>query len=99
MRIGLILLLVVIVLISAVQYKGIRKSLSAEREEIHSAWAQVEAAFDERAAIIPDLVRLADTAVPQEIATTRAVSAKRDALAAVRGVQPKIDANSRLDEA
>src|SRR5881409_3432159 len=98
MRIGLVLLLVVVVLISAVQYKAIRKGLVAEREEIDSAWTQVEAALEERAGIVPDLVRLAEAAVPEESATTRAVTARRDALQAARGIHPKIDANARLDE-
>ncbi|MFN7994260.1 MAG: LemA family protein [Bryobacteraceae bacterium] len=99
MRIGLILVLVVVVLISAIQYKGIRKDLAAERGEINAAWTQVEAALDERAGIVPDLVRLADAEVPEESATTRGVSAKREALRTAHGVQPKIDANARLDEA
>jgi LemA protein len=100
MKTGLvILLLLVIVAAAAGQYTSLRNGLAAERAEIEVLWTQVEAAFDHRDEILPELEQTVEGEAPKEAAAVKAVTDARTALRATKGRAPKIQANARVDNA
>ncbi len=76
-----IILAVVVLLLFAAGCAGcgVRNSLVEAEEEVNSAWANVEAAYQRRADLIPNLVRTVE----------RAESFDRDALAALEEARQK----------
>jgi len=77
----------------------IRKSLAAERGAIDRAWADVDAALNQRADLVPELVNTVRQEAPDESPKILAVKEASTSLAAARGPREKIQANARLDNA
>jgi len=94
--------LVVIALICGVRCMTIRKDLVAERQSIEAEWAQVNAALEHRAGIIPDLTQTVQAQLPPDApGETTAIVAVNDARGGLHnapGQHEKIQANARLDE-
>src|SRR5579862_2059778 len=79
----------------------IRKDLVSERQTIETDWGQVNAALEERAALIPDLAQTVRSELPADApaeAAAKAIMEARNALSAASGPHEKIQANGRLDE-
>jgi len=96
--------LVVVVLAAAAlflgtRYAGVRKDLEAERKNINSAWAGVDAALTDRAGLIPDLVDTIRKEAPAETGAMQAASDARQGLERAQGPREKLQANGRLDHA
>lgn len=88
--IGIVLLFIVILFgAGGCSYNGLVK----ERENVNSAWAQVENVYQRRADLIPNLVNTVKGAANFEKSTLEAVVAAR-----ASATQVKLDANN-LDEA
>jgi LemA protein len=99
MKIGLVLLLVAIILVSGGQYAGIRSRLVVERESIVAAWAQVDLALEHRADLVPSLVEEFQSEAPGEQSAVKAVTDARATLDAAHGPQQKIQASGNFENA
>jgi LemA protein len=101
MKTGLVLTLVLVVILGllGVKYAGIRGSLVAEHASIEAAWADVNAALERRAGLVPDLAQTVQKAAPNETAVLQAVSDARARLDRARGLRQKIEGNTQLDTA
>jgi LemA protein len=94
--IGVIVILVLGLFASAI---GTRNTLVAEREQIKSAWSQVDVALQRRADLIPNLVETVKGFAGQEQTVIKSVTDARAALIGARTPQDKIQANGQLDTA
>jgi LemA protein len=96
-------LLAVILVAAAVAlgngYASIRRTLTTERTEIDSAWASVDTALSQRAALVPDLVAAMQKEAPGETDAIEAVNAALTVLGRAHGARERIQANGRLDTA
>ena len=70
-----------------------------ERQVIDANWAQVDAALEHRAGIVPELTGLVQAEAPTEAAAVRAVDDASKVLSAAHNRQEKIQANAALDNA
>ena len=95
----LVLAVVAVALVFGVRCMTIRKDLVAERQTIDDNWAQVEAALEHRAGIVPELTSLIQAGAPAEANAVRAVNDACNVLGAGRNREEKIEANARLYEA
>jgi LemA protein len=98
----LILALVAVALVFGAKCMSIRKDLVSERQVIDADWAQVNAALENRAAIIADLTQAVKGELRGDAGAESAIIALNDArnvLSAAPGQHEKILANARLDEA
>src|SRR5216684_4406197 len=94
--IGVIVILVLGLFASAI---GTRNTLVAEREQIKSAWSQVDVVLQRRADLIPNLVETVKGFAGQEQTVIKSVTDARAALIGAQTPQDKIQANQRLDGA
>lgn len=94
----LVLAVVAVALITGFKCTTIRKDLVSDRQGIDADWAQVDAALNHRAAIVPELVNLVQAEAPAEAVAVRGVSDARGTLSAARSQHEKIEANARIDE-
>jgi LemA protein len=78
---------------------GSRNELVTEREAIKGSWAQVDAALQRRADLIPNLVETVKGFASHEEKVISDVTSARAAMMGAKSPQEKIDANSRLDGA
>ena len=99
MKIGLAVLLLVLVVAAGAKYVGTRNGLVAEREDIAADWAQVDAALQQRAELVPEFIQAVRGKASGEHSAIDAVLQARADLEKVRGPERKIRANSRLDTA
>lgn len=95
----LVLALVAVALVFGAKCMTIRKDLVSERQAIDADWAQVDAALEHRASIVPELTNLVQSEAPAEGSTILAVNDARKLLSIAHSQQEKIQANARLDHA
>src|ERR1039457_6704878 len=65
----LVLALVAVALVFGAKCMTIRKDLVSERQAIDADWAQVDAALEHRASIVPELTNLVQSEAPDEGST------------------------------
>jgi len=94
----LVLAVVAVALVLAVKCMTVRKDLVSERQAIDADWAQVDAALEHRAGIVPELADTVRSQAPAEAGVIAAVNDARNALNAAPSQHEKIQANARLDE-
>ncbi len=101
MKIALIVIavLVVVALIFAGQFIGIRNDLVTRKEAVTAAWSQVDVALQRRADLIPNLVETVKGFAKHEEKAIGDVASARAALIGARSPQEKIAANGQLDGA
>src|SRR5579864_5239587 len=73
-----------------------RNSLVAEREAIKGSWAQVDAALQRRADLIPNLVETVKGAGAHEEKVIEEVTSARAAMMGAKSPQEKIEANENF---
>jgi len=95
----LVLAVVAVALVLAVKCMTVRKDLVSERQAIDADWAQVDAALEHRAGIVPELADAVRSQAPAEASVIAAVNDARNALNRAPSQHEKIQANARLDEA
>src|ERR1022692_165140 len=95
----LVLALVAVALVFGAKCMTIRKDLVSERQAIDADWAQVDAALEHRASIVPELTNLVQSEAPAEGSTILAVNDARKLLSVAHSQQEKIQATARLDHA
>jgi LemA protein len=95
----LVLALLAVALVFGARCLTIRKDLTAERQAIDADWAQVDAALQRRAGILPELTGLVQGEAPTEGAAILRVDDARKLLGLAHNPQEKIQANARLDHA
>lgn len=101
MKIALIILgiLVAIVLLFGMSVIGTRNELVTQKNTVEAAFAQVEAALQRRADLIPNLVETVKGFASQEKDVIASVANARAALSGARTPAEKISANGQLDGA
>ncbi len=101
MKVALIVVVVIVlgVLVLFGSLMSARNSLVTEREAIHGSWAQVDAALQRRADLIPNLVETVKGAGAHEEKVIEEVTSARAAMMGAKSPQEKIEANNRLDGA
>jgi LemA protein len=99
MRTSLLIILLAAAVLLGAKYVSTRKTLLAERQAITAAWAQVDAALDQRAGLVPDLLETVPYDASREQGAGNAVQDARAALEQARGPEARIHANNRLDTA
>jgi LemA protein len=95
----LVLALAAAALVMGARCITIRKDLVADRQAIVADWAQVDAALEQRAGIVPELTNLVQAEAPSEAQAILAVSGARKLLSLAHSQQEKIRANASLDQA
>jgi len=78
---------------------GSRNELVTEREGIHGAWAQVDAALQRRADLIPNLVETVKGFATHEEKVIADITNARAAMMGAKSPQEKIDASGKLESA
>jgi len=89
----------VLVLGGLIVFGGLMSSkneLVTEREAINGAWAQVDAALQRRADLIPNLVETVKGYAKEETTVFTNIANARSALLGAKSPQEKIDANNQL---
>jgi LemA protein len=76
-----------------------KNDLVTEREAIHGAWAQVDAALQRRLDLIPNLVATVQGAAGHEEKVIGEVTQARAAMMGAKSPQERIQANQQLDGA
>ena len=101
MKVGLIVLgvVVLIALVLGGSLVSAHNQLVTEREAIHGAWAQVDAALQRRLDLIPNLVETVKGAATHEEKVIGEVTAARAAMMGAKTPAEKIQANQQLDGA
>lgn len=95
----LVLVLVALALLFGAKFMAVHKDLVSERQAIEGDWAQVDAALEHRAGILPELTGLVQAEAPSEAGTVRTVDDAGKMLSLAHNQQEKIEANARLDNA
>ena len=95
----LVLALVAAALVLGARCVTIRKDLVSARQAIDADWAQVDAALEHRAGIVPELTNTVQAEASAEASAILAVDDARKLLGLAHHQQEKIQANARLDEA
>jgi len=78
------------------EFANVRKRLLSEREDVRSAWQQVELTLERRADLIPGLVETIKVVTDQGSDVFQSLTLARSALESARTPQEKISANERL---
>lgn len=101
MKIALVIVAVVLLIGIVIVFIAIgdRNDLAREREGIDRAWADVDAALQRRAELVPSVVEAVKGYDKREQAMIKEVVDARAALAGAQTPQDKIQANSQLDTA
>jgi LemA protein len=76
-----------------------RNELLNQKELIRTAWTRVDIALEQRADLVPDLVKTLQGLAPGERAALESISEARAAMAAARTPAERIAANDRLSAA
>lgn len=101
MKVALVVVgvLVLIVVMGFFSLIGSKNELVTEREAIHGSFAQVDAALQRRADLIPNLVETVKGFATHEEKVISDVTTARAAMMGAKTPQEKIDANGKLDSA
>src|SRR5512138_1769755 len=99
-----VLLIILIVLAVLVLWVGStwvtrRNEMVRKREQVNSAWSQVDVVLQRRADLIPNLVETVKGFAAQEQTVFRDIANARAALLSARNPQERISANGQLDNA
>src|SRR5579883_2095468 len=95
----IIVVLIVIAVILGGSYAGIRNNMVRKKEQVNSAWSQVDVVIQRRADLIPNLVATVKGYAAHEEAVFGAVTRAREDLLAARTPADRIRANGQLDAA
>ncbi len=76
-----------------------RNEMVRKREQVNSAWSQVDVVLQRRADLIPNLVETVKGFAAQEQTVFRDIANARAALLSARNPQERISANGQLDNA
>lgn len=99
-KFGIVLIaVVVVILLSAGKYVGVRNTLVAKNESVRTAWSQVDIVLQRRADLIPNLVETVKGYAKQEQTVFGEIAQARSQLLAAGTPEQKISANARLDGA
>lgn len=90
---------VIVVLIIAASYAGIRNNMVRKKEQINSAWSQVDVVIQRRADLIPNLVNTVKGFAAHETEVFADVDRAREALLSAHTPANRIQANGQLDGA
>jgi LemA protein len=101
MKVALVVVgvLVLIVVMGFFSLIGSKNELVTEREAIRGSFAQVDAALQRRADLIPNLVETVKGFATHEEKVISDVTTARAAMMGAKSPQEKIDANGKLDSA
>jgi LemA protein len=83
-------------LLGGCEFVGERNKLAAEREAINGEWSQVDAALQNRADLIPNIVQTVKGYAKEETQVFESLANARAAMAGARNPQEKIDANNQV---
>jgi LemA protein len=89
----------VLALAAGGEFFAARGKLAAERDAVDAAWVTAEAALEQRAALIPNLVESLKAFAPRETPLFAKAAEAGTALVQGRTPQEKIAANNRLSDA
>lgn len=95
----IVVVLIVIAVILGGSYAGIRNNMVRKKEQVNSAWSQVDVVIQRRADLIPNLVATVKGYAAHEEAVFGAVTRAREDLLAARTPADRIRANGQLDAA
>jgi LemA protein len=91
--------IVVLAVAAAFKLAGVHDELASQRAGVAAQWAQVDAALEARADLIPDLADTVKRIAPHETEVFQNIAAARAALAGGRQPEEKMQANDRLSDA
>jgi len=97
--IAVVVVLIIIALIFAGQYVGVRNTLVTKNEAVKAAWSQVDIVLQRRADLIPNLVQTVKGYAQQEQTVFGDIAKARSTLLSAQTPQAKIAANQQLDGA
>jgi len=89
----------VVLLLAGAKGITIRKDMAAERQAIDADWTQVDAALEQRSAVIGEIAEMVQAEAPREVRAIADLDAARRALGQAHSLREKIQANTRLDDA
>src|SRR5271165_6539132 len=102
-RVKTVLIIVPVLIVigfgTGTKFVRVRRDLAAQREAISQGWTRVDAALQERADLLPDLVDTMKGAAEIENPPLKDIADARAALAGARSPLEKIQANDRLSAA
>jgi LemA protein len=90
---------VIVAIIVAGSYAGIRNNMVRKKEQINSAWSQVDVVIQRRADLIPNLVNTVKGFAAHETEVFADVDRAREALLNAHTPASRIQANGQLDGA
>lgn len=93
------IVVIIIVLIFAGGYTSIRNNMVRKKEQINSAWSQVDVVIQRRADLIPNLVNTVKGFAAHETEVFADVDRAREALLSAHTPASRIQANGQLDGA
>jgi LemA protein len=96
---AVVVVLVLIAVMFGSMFVGRRNEMVRKRENVRSAWSQVDVVLQRRADLIPNLVETVKGIAAQEQAVFGEIARARSALLGARSPQEAINANSQLDSA
>jgi LemA protein len=91
--------IVIVLLIVVGSYAGVRNNMVRKREQVSSAWSQVDVVIQRRADLIPNLVNTVKGFAAHETEVFADVDRAREALLGARTPAGRIQANGQLDGA
>ncbi|HLI35076.1 MAG TPA: LemA family protein [Terriglobia bacterium] len=95
----IVVVLIVIAVILGGSYAGVRNNMVRKKEQVNSAWSQVDVVIQRRADLIPNLVATVKGYAAHEEAVFDAVTRAREDLLAAHTPADRIRANGQLDGA
>ncbi len=96
---AVVVVLVLIAVMFGSMFVGRRNEMVRKRENVRSAWSQVDVVLQRRADLIPNLVETVKGIAAQEQAVFGEIARARSALLNARSPQESINANGQLDSA
>ena len=96
---AVVVVLVLIAVMFGSMFVGRRNEMVRKRENVRSAWSQVDVVLQRRADLIPNLVETVKGIAAQEQAVFGEIARARSALLSARTPQESINANGQLDSA
>ncbi len=94
-----LIIIAILVLWIGSTYVGRRNEMVRKREQVNSAWSQVDVVLQRRADLVPNLVETVKGFAAQEQTVFRDIANARAALLSARNPQERIAANGQLDGA
>jgi LemA protein len=90
---------VIVVIVFAGSYAGIRNNMVRKKEQVNAAWSQVDVVIQRRADLIPNLVNTVKGFAAHETEVFADVDRAREALLSAHTPASRIQANGQLDGA